>query len=529
MSTENTPNGRANEMAIFKKQTREKFAQGADPIFTKKSSEDVEGDEQPDEDDENEEQNEETATDSEHLNDSSLGDINLDFDDSTADAKVEEDQGVAEKESVVTLPSSTREVEKNEGDVKEGRVESKQDVLSLPTVQSSPVRGEDLEDEKDVASDRIGRLNRHGTVSRALSDDRRESSKNVNMEAIDIDPQEAILKCFQSDPANMKCADCGTDLIADKAWASVNNLVFICTKCAGVHRSLGVDKSFVQSLTLDKWKDIKVVQKFYTFNGGGNTNSNKRLEYQLSRDANFGKALTRPQPDSTLEDRKPFIDAKYSGYFEESSNHMMQSLEHQLRKISDAAPSVREKRETSEGSYATEFTGYVKVTVVKGNRLAPKDITGLSDPFVEVNLGTQKLKTKVIPQTLNPQWNEDIMLSGTTEMNLGIEVYDQDQMVGHKDYMGGCLLNLNTIDGEKKFPITLRIPLNEEHVYLQEAEHYTKHVIARGKKRYFGATGSQSKYSSDSVAGVSCSCFGAIFGSSISGTLEIDLEWVDIS
>ena len=58
--------------------------------------------------------------------------------------------------------------------------------------------------------------------------------------------QLAALKALLERPGNRACADCTGGGAAGRAtWASINLGVFICMRCAGIHRGLGVHISKV--------------------------------------------------------------------------------------------------------------------------------------------------------------------------------------------------------------------------------------------------------------------------------------------
>ena len=48
---------------------------------------------------------------------------------------------------------------------------------------------------------------------------------------------------FVKNYGNKFCSDCHNE---DPKWASIQHGILMCTKCAGVHRSIGVEYSFVQ-------------------------------------------------------------------------------------------------------------------------------------------------------------------------------------------------------------------------------------------------------------------------------------------
>ena len=51
---------------------------------------------------------------------------------------------------------------------------------------------------------------------------------------------------------NRRCFDCN---IKSCQWASINNGIFLCTNCSGIHRGLGVDKSYIRSILWDNWTE----------------------------------------------------------------------------------------------------------------------------------------------------------------------------------------------------------------------------------------------------------------------------------
>ncbi|ORY92377.1 hypothetical protein BCR43DRAFT_445754 [Syncephalastrum racemosum] len=51
-------------------------------------------------------------------------------------------------------------------------------------------------------------------------------------------------------PGNDRCADCPTK---NPRWASYSLGVFLCVRCAGLHRKMGTHISRVKSISMDQW------------------------------------------------------------------------------------------------------------------------------------------------------------------------------------------------------------------------------------------------------------------------------------
>ncbi|XP_012939775.1 stromal membrane-associated protein 1 isoform X1 [Aplysia californica] len=106
---------------------------------------------------------------------------------------------------------------------------------------------------------------------------------------------QAILSALLKDEDNKYCVDCDAK---GPRWASWNLGIFLCIRCAGIHRNLGVHISKVKSVNLDTWtpEQVAMVQEM--------GNSRGRAVYE----ANIPDGFRRPQTDSALE---AFIRAKY--------------------------------------------------------------------------------------------------------------------------------------------------------------------------------------------------------------------------
>ncbi|NXG11111.1 SMAP2 protein, partial [Sakesphorus luctuosus] len=112
----------------------------------------------------------------------------------------------------------------------------------------------------------------------------------------DVERYQAVLAGLLAEDENKFCADCQAK---GPRWASWNIGVFICIRCAGIHRNLGVHISRVKSVNLDQWtqEQIQCVQEM------GNGKANRLYEAFLPE--NF----RRPQTDQQAVES--FIRDKY--------------------------------------------------------------------------------------------------------------------------------------------------------------------------------------------------------------------------
>ncbi|KAI8332618.1 hypothetical protein BC941DRAFT_358858 [Chlamydoabsidia padenii] len=72
-------------------------------------------------------------------------------------------------------------------------------------------------------------------------------------------------------PGNDKCADCKAK---NPRWSSYSLGVFLCIRCASLHRKMGTHVSKVKSLSMDNWSAEQIETLRQT---GGNDKVNNRI------------------------------------------------------------------------------------------------------------------------------------------------------------------------------------------------------------------------------------------------------------
>ncbi|KAK9527038.1 hypothetical protein VZT92_015704 [Zoarces viviparus] len=118
----------------------------------------------------------------------------------------------------------------------------------------------------------------------------------------DVDRYQAVLNSLLALEENKFCADCESK---GPRWASWNLGIFVCIRCAGIHRNLGVHISKVKSVNLDQWtqEQVQCVQEM------GNAKAKRLYEAFLP------ECFQHPETDQSAEifirdkyDKKKYMD-----------------------------------------------------------------------------------------------------------------------------------------------------------------------------------------------------------------------------
>ncbi|CAD6188572.1 unnamed protein product [Caenorhabditis auriculariae] len=111
--------------------------------------------------------------------------------------------------------------------------------------------------------------------------------------------------------------------------------------------------------------------------------------------------------------------------------------------------------------YFPEPDGVIRLKIIEARNLENRDISfikkGKSDPYCDIQIGSQFLKTRTIDNDLNPIWNEhfEAVVDQANGQKLRIELFDEDQ--GKDEELGRLAIDLNSIQArgsiDKWYPL----------------------------------------------------------------------------
>ncbi|KAJ6373964.1 hypothetical protein OIU78_029626 [Salix suchowensis] len=154
--------------------------------------------------------------------------------------------------------------------------------------------------------------------------------------------------------------------------------------------------------------------------------------------------------------------------------------------------------EGSWGSVSGSFNGWIELILVEAKDLIAADIIGTSDPYVRVQYGGLKKRTKVMYRTLNPQWNQTLEFPDDGSP-LELHVKDHNALLPTSN-IGDCVVEYQGLPpnqmyekwiplqgvkrGEIHVRITRKVPELQTRSSLEADASFKSHQISNQMKQF---------------------------------------------
>ncbi|XP_047077652.1 GTPase activating protein 1-like [Lolium rigidum] len=155
------------------------------------------------------------------------------------------------------------------------------------------------------------------------------------------------------------------------------------------------------------------------------------------------------------------------------------------------------------------LVGLLRVRVLRGVNLAIRDLRS-SDPYIVIRMGKQKLKTRVVRKSVNPEWNDELTLSiEDPTLLVKLNVFDKDTFFD--DPMGDAELDIRPLVEV----VRMRLQGVEDNTVVKKLVPNRQNCLAEESAIYM----SEGAVKQDVVLrlrNVEC------------GEIELQLQWIDI-